>query len=176
MGLISFLSCVARIVVAVLLVILTPTMSIGAGAGGWVIEAVVRILGRVGFDHSRRSVDSGLIGVLSLLGCCGPRRGGRERRHYKATEVRHSPMARDSFAACDSSPYVPLNASFAQKDKGSSPSHHFHLPRILESHSSLFGHGSLNHHNPILIHTFTRLDGRNWSRTFFASKIFEAMN
>ncbi|KAG1868176.1 hypothetical protein C8R48DRAFT_771875 [Suillus tomentosus] len=147
MGLISFLFCVARIVVAVLLVILTPTISIGAGAGGWVaygilivlclvyltlflilvikvIEAVVRILGRVGFDHSRRPVDSGLIGVLSLLGCCGPRRGGRERRHYKATEVRHSPVARDSFAARDSSPYVPPNASFAQKDKGSSSSHH----------------------------------------------------
>ncbi|KAG1798126.1 uncharacterized protein HD556DRAFT_1440461 [Suillus plorans] len=108
MGLISFLSCVARFVVAVLLVILTPTISIGAGAGGWVaygilivlclvyltlflilvikvIEAVVRILGWVGFDHSRRPVDSGLIGVLSLFGCCGPRRGGRERRHYKAT-------------------------------------------------------------------------------------------
>ncbi|KAG2110315.1 uncharacterized protein F5147DRAFT_797073 [Suillus discolor] len=33
-------------------------------------------------------------------------------------------MARDSFAACDSSPYVPPNASFAQKDKGSSSSHH----------------------------------------------------
>ncbi|KAG1819328.1 hypothetical protein EV424DRAFT_947701 [Suillus variegatus] len=145
MGLISFLFCVARIVVAVLLVNLTPTISIGAG--GWVaygilivlclvyltlflilvikvIEAVVRILGRVGFDHSRRPVDSGLIGVLSLLGCCGPRRGGRERRHCKATEVRHSPVARDSFAACDSSPYVPPNASFTQKDKGSSSSYH----------------------------------------------------
>ncbi|KAG2055023.1 hypothetical protein BDR06DRAFT_1046712 [Suillus hirtellus] len=32
-----------------------------------------------------------------------------------------------------------------------------HLPRILESHLSLFRHGSLNHHNPIPIHTFTRL-------------------
>ncbi|KAG1791902.1 uncharacterized protein HD556DRAFT_629766 [Suillus plorans] len=145
MGLISFLFCVARIVVAVLLVILTPTISIGAG--GWVaygilivfclvyltlflilvikvIEAVVRILSRVGFDHSRRPVDSVFIGVLSLLGCCRPRRGGRERRHYKATEVRHSPVARDSFAARDSSPYVPPNASFAQKDTGSSSSHH----------------------------------------------------
>ncbi|KAG1796459.1 hypothetical protein EV424DRAFT_1547104 [Suillus variegatus] len=119
MDLISFLFCVARIVVAVLQVILTPTAQAQA-----VIEAVVRILGRVGFDHSRRPVDSGLIGVLSLLGCCGPRRGGRERRHCKATEVRHSPVARDSFAARDSSPYVPPNASFAQKDKGSSSSYH----------------------------------------------------
>ncbi|KAG1828510.1 hypothetical protein EV424DRAFT_1536527 [Suillus variegatus] len=119
MDLISFLFCVARIVVAVLQVILTPTAQAQA-----VIEAVVRILGRVGFDHSRRPVDSGLIGVLSLLRCCGPRRGGCERRHYKATEVRHSPVARDSFAARDSSPYVPPNASFTQKDKGSSSSYH----------------------------------------------------
>ncbi|KAG1752452.1 uncharacterized protein EDB91DRAFT_517091 [Suillus paluster] len=147
MGLISFLFCVARIVVAVLLVILTPTISIGAGPGGWVaygilivlclvylalflilvikfIEAVVRILGGVGFDRSRRPVDSGLVGVLSLLGCCGPRRSSRERRHYKATEVRHSPVARDSFTAQDSSSYAPPNASFAQKVKGSGSSHH----------------------------------------------------
>ncbi|KAG1905057.1 uncharacterized protein F5891DRAFT_722584 [Suillus fuscotomentosus] len=37
-----------------------------------VIETVVHILGRVGFDHSRWPVESGLISVLSLLGCCGP--------------------------------------------------------------------------------------------------------
>lgn len=147
MGLISFLFCVARIVVAVLLVILTPAISIGSGAGGWVAygilsvlclvylalflilvikatEAFVRIVCRVGFDRSRRPVDSGLVGVLSLIGCCGPRRGGRERRHYKATEVRHSPLARDSFTARDSASYAPPNASFAQKTKGSGSSHH----------------------------------------------------
>jgi hypothetical protein len=82
----------------------------------------VRIAGQVGFDRSRRPVDGGLIGVLSLVGCCGPR-GGRERRRYKATEVRHSSVVRDSFNAPDSS-YAPPNASFAQKVKGSGSSHH----------------------------------------------------
>ncbi|OAX43236.1 hypothetical protein K503DRAFT_681582 [Rhizopogon vinicolor AM-OR11-026] len=146
MGLISFLFCVARIVVAVLLVILTPTISIDTGAAGWVaygilivlclvylafflilvikvIEAVVRIVGQVGFDHSKRPVDGGLIGVLSLVGCCG-QRSSRERRRYKATGVRHSAVVRDSFNAPDSSSYAPPNASFAQKVKGSSSSHH----------------------------------------------------
>ena len=85
----------------------------------------MRIVGQVGFDRSRRPVDGGLIGVLSLVGCCGPR-SSRERRRYKATEVRHSPVARDSFNAPDSSSYAPPNASFAQKGKGSGSgsSHH----------------------------------------------------
>ncbi|KAG1906229.1 uncharacterized protein F5891DRAFT_556469 [Suillus fuscotomentosus] len=90
------LCVITSLVVAVPLVILTPTISIGAG--GWVaygilsilclvylmlflilvikvIKTVVRILGRVGFDHSRWPVESGLISVLSLLGCCGPQGG-----------------------------------------------------------------------------------------------------
>lgn len=58
--------------------------------------------------------------MLSLSGCCGPR-GGHERRRYKATEVRHSPVSRD---APDSPSYAPPNASFAQNGKGSSSSHH----------------------------------------------------
>ncbi|KIJ69865.1 hypothetical protein HYDPIDRAFT_77695 [Hydnomerulius pinastri MD-312] len=148
MGLISFLFCVARIVIAVLLVILTPTISIGPGAGGWVAygilivlclvylafflillvklaESLVRIFGRVGFDRSRRPVDSGLVGALAFLGCCGSRsKGGRERRRYRATEVRHSPVGRDSYTARDSSSYAPPNASFAQNAKSSSASHH----------------------------------------------------
>ncbi|KAH7887448.1 hypothetical protein F5I97DRAFT_1860502 [Phlebopus sp. FC_14] len=149
MGLISFLFCVARIVVAVLLVILTPTISIGTGAGGWVAygilivlclvylafflillvkvtEGLVRIFGRVGFDRSRRAVDSGLLGALAILGCCGARnKSSRERRRYRATEVRHSPIARDSFTARDSSSYAPPNASFAQnRTKSSAASNH----------------------------------------------------
>ncbi|KAF9238821.1 hypothetical protein BU15DRAFT_88257 [Melanogaster broomeanus] len=84
MGLISFLFCI----------------SIGSAASGWVaygilivlcivklVEALVRIFGRVGFDRSQRPVDSGLIGALAFLGCCGARsRSGRERRRYRATE------------------------------------------------------------------------------------------
>ncbi|OBZ70432.1 hypothetical protein A0H81_09679 [Grifola frondosa] len=47
MGLISFLFCVARIVIAVLLVILTPVVSIGSGAAQWVAYAILFILGLV---------------------------------------------------------------------------------------------------------------------------------
>ncbi|KIK81846.1 hypothetical protein PAXRUDRAFT_155133 [Paxillus rubicundulus Ve08.2h10] len=151
MGLISFLFCVARIVIAVLLVILTPTISIGSAAGGWVaygilivlclvylafflilavkvVEALVRIFGCVGFDRSRRPVDSGLVGALAFLGCCGARsqRGG-ERRRYRATEV-HSPAPRDSYPARDSALYVPPNASFAQQAKVSDVSNHSGQP------------------------------------------------
>ncbi|EPQ58976.1 hypothetical protein GLOTRDRAFT_135976 [Gloeophyllum trabeum ATCC 11539] len=121
MGLISFLFCVARIVIAVLLVILTPTVSIGEPAGAWVsyailfilgliylayllmlivklIEAAVRIFGGVGFDRSRHVVDSGLFGACGLLGCCGSRRGGhrsRRRTHYRAAEI---PQQQPEFA------------------------------------------------------------------------------
>ena len=50
------------------------------------IEAIVRILGGVGFDRSRRSHDAGLVGVLGLLGCCGlqPRSKKRGRKSKKA--------------------------------------------------------------------------------------------
>ncbi|KAH9071688.1 hypothetical protein EDB83DRAFT_268205 [Lactarius deliciosus] len=102
MGLVSFLFCVTRIMVAVLLVILTPAVSIGIEAGQWVayvilftlsfvylafvlllickiIEALTRIFGSIGFDHSRHTVDTGLIGVCGLLGCCGSRKGRTPR-------------------------------------------------------------------------------------------------
>jgi len=141
MSLMSFLFCVARIVIAVLLVVLTPTISIGSAAGGWVAygilivlclvyvafflillvkftEALVRIFGRVGFDRSRRPVDSGLIGALTILGCCGTRKGGHERRPYKISEVRESYTIRDSGS------FIPPVASFAQPVKGSAASHH----------------------------------------------------
>ncbi|KAF7302291.1 TRP domain-containing protein [Mycena indigotica] len=116
MGLISFLFCVARIVVAVLLVILTPAISIGDGAAAWVaygvlvilalvylalalmlviklVEAAIRIVGQVGFDKSTHVVDSGLLGACGLLGCCGsrkrrvPKHRTRQRRTYAAAQV-----------------------------------------------------------------------------------------
>ncbi|TRM67820.1 hypothetical protein BD626DRAFT_545135 [Schizophyllum amplum] len=110
MGLINFLMCVARVVIAVLLVILTPTIDIGAGPGGWVaygilvilalvylaftlmlvmklVEAMVRIVGQVGFDRSTHTVDTGLLGACGLLGCCGSRRQRRRRRHTKKSST-----------------------------------------------------------------------------------------
>lgn len=152
MGLLSFLFCVARIVTAVLLVILTPTISIGDAAGGWVaygilvvlllvylaftlillvkvIEAFVRMFGCVGFDRSSHAMDSGLVGVLGLLGCCGGgSRRGRERGRYRATELPHTPPNRGSISVRDSSSYVPPNASFVQGAKGSAASHSSAVP------------------------------------------------
>ncbi|KAF8897887.1 hypothetical protein BD779DRAFT_1608372 [Infundibulicybe gibba] len=133
MGLISFLFCVARIVIAVLLVILTPAISIGSGAGGWVaygiliilalvylalalmlvvklFEALVRIMGGIGFDRSRHVVDSGLLGACGLLGCCGPRNRHRRRRDrnphhkYKPAATPPQPAHRDSDGSTHSGP------------------------------------------------------------------------
>ncbi|ETW84113.1 hypothetical protein HETIRDRAFT_34584 [Heterobasidion irregulare TC 32-1] len=107
MGLISFLFCVARIVIAVLLV------SIGNEAGQWVayviltilalvylafvlmllcklIEALVRIFGGVGFDRSRHAVDAGLLGACSLAGCCGSRKHRTHRHRYKSSDLPQS--------------------------------------------------------------------------------------
>ncbi|KAI0751064.1 hypothetical protein C8Q80DRAFT_1155260 [Daedaleopsis nitida] len=116
MGLISFLFCVGRIVIAVLLVILTPIVSIGAGAAQWVayailfilgmiylafllmlvvkiIEAALRIVGGIGFNRSRHVVDSGLLGTMGLMGCCGPRHPTRARGVYRSAERQPSTLA-----------------------------------------------------------------------------------
>ncbi|KAF5371263.1 hypothetical protein D9758_004142 [Tetrapyrgos nigripes] len=96
MGLISFLFCVSRIIIAVLLVILTPAISIGRGAAGWVaygvlvvlclgyvglvgmfivkvLEGLLRIGAGVGFDHN--SAIGGVPGSGGKTG--GGGRGGR---------------------------------------------------------------------------------------------------
>ncbi|KAJ4472888.1 hypothetical protein C8J55DRAFT_477961 [Lentinula edodes] len=111
MGLISFLFCVARIVIAVLLVILAPAISVGVGPDAWVaygillilaliyaslalmlavkiVEAIVRIVGGVSFDRSRHVVDSGLFGACGLLGCCGGSRKSsrRDKRSGKSSD------------------------------------------------------------------------------------------
>ncbi|KAF7789345.1 hypothetical protein EIP86_000289 [Pleurotus ostreatoroseus] len=106
MGLISFLFCV----------------SVGSGAAQWVayavlfilgliylafslmllvklVEAVVRICGGVGFHRSRHVVDSGLLGVLGLLGCCGsrrPRPASRSRYHSDVSQPATLPLGRPS--------------------------------------------------------------------------------
>ncbi|KAJ7181605.1 hypothetical protein C8R43DRAFT_969628 [Mycena crocata] len=141
MGLISFLFCVARIVVAVLLVILTPAISIGDGSGAWVaygilvilalvylalvlmlliklVEAVVRIVGRVGFDRSNHTVDSGLLGACGLLGCCGSRkrRSPRSRQRARSRGYAAPSAARTSDA---SSTYAPPPALGTDSKKGS---------------------------------------------------------
>ncbi|KAF9534607.1 hypothetical protein CPB83DRAFT_901584 [Crepidotus variabilis] len=111
MGLISFLFCVARIVIAVLVVILTQAISIGAGPGGWIaygiliilalvylalllmllvkiVEGFIRLFGGAGFDKSKRSIDSGFLGALGLLGCCGHRRRRSRRSTGRRSGIR----------------------------------------------------------------------------------------
>ena len=90
-------------------------ISIGVGPGAWVaygilvilalvyvaftlmlviklVEATVRIVGRIGFDSSNRVIDSGLLGTCGQLACCGSsrkRQRGHRRRHATA-ELPHS--------------------------------------------------------------------------------------
>ncbi|GJE84872.1 hypothetical protein PsYK624_009480 [Phanerochaete sordida] len=127
MGLISFLFCVARIVIAVLLVILTPIVSVGSGAAQWVayailfilgliylafvlmlivklIEGVVRIFGGVGFHESRHVVDSGLLGALGLVGCCSSGRRNRRSRYRLEPQPTTLPLKRPSPAFKDVTP------------------------------------------------------------------------
>lgn len=51
-----------------------------------IIEGLVRLIGRVPFDKSTHSIDSGLIGAMSLAGCCGAKR----RSHHKHKRPRSS--------------------------------------------------------------------------------------
>ncbi len=51
-----------------------------------IAEGFVRLIGRVPFDKSTHSIDSGLIGALSLAGCCGAKR----RSHRKDRNPRSS--------------------------------------------------------------------------------------
>ena len=52
-----------------------------------IIEGVTRIIGGVGFDRSRHTVDSGLIGVCGLVGCCGARRRPSPRHRAKHSDL-----------------------------------------------------------------------------------------
>lgn len=126
---------------------MTAQISIGSAAGGWVAygilvvlllvyvvftiilfvkfaEAFVRILGRVGFDRTRRPMDSGLIGVLGLLGCFGGgNRGKREHRQIRPTEVQSSLARGGSITPRDSSSFTPPNV-FVQHARSSVASQH----------------------------------------------------
>ncbi|EJU06547.1 hypothetical protein DACRYDRAFT_113225 [Dacryopinax primogenitus] len=91
MGILSFAFVVGRIATAVLLVILSPTVSVGTAAGGWIavavliiqgliyvqfllmllikiIEGLVRLVTGVSFDKSSNDFDSGLVGAIGV-GC-----------------------------------------------------------------------------------------------------------
>jgi hypothetical protein len=93
------------------------------------IEALVRILGGIGFDRSKHVVDSGLLGVLGMLGCCRGRKKRRNTRHrYRATEVPRDAASEVSF-------YLPPAIDFAQKS--STPSHHSQPASVLRPEHAL---------------------------------------
>lgn len=123
-------------------------ISIGSGAGGWVaygilfvlalvylafvlmlvvklMEGLVRIFGHVGFDKSKSSADSGLLGAI---GMCGGRksRSQRSRRRYRATAV-----PRD--AVSEVSSYLPP----AGMQKEATPSHHSQPASVLRPEQAL---------------------------------------
>ncbi|EJD53678.1 hypothetical protein AURDEDRAFT_148582 [Auricularia subglabra TFB-10046 SS5] len=111
MGITSFLCCAARIISAVLLVILAPIVSVGSAAGGWVayailviqgsvyavftlmllmkvIEGLVRLLTGVPFEHtggSRHRARSGLFGALAA-GCAASRASSRTPKNDRGTK------------------------------------------------------------------------------------------
>ncbi|KIJ56499.1 hypothetical protein M422DRAFT_238126 [Sphaerobolus stellatus SS14] len=119
MGTVSFFLCVARIITAVLLVILSPVVSVGDAAGGWityaifviqglvyvsfflmliskVFEGLVRLIWHVSFDRSKHTVDTGLIGAIGLVA----RR--KHERTRKSGGGRASRSSRPSRADSDS--------------------------------------------------------------------------
>lgn len=67
-----------------------------------IVEGVIRIIGGVGFHRSRHVVDSGLLGTLGLLGCCGSRR--THQRQHVPKQPSTIPLTKPSPPYRDSTP------------------------------------------------------------------------
>ncbi|BGP21815.1 membrane protein [Rhodotorula toruloides] len=103
MGPLAFLFSLARIIIAVLLVVLSPTVNVSPSAASWLtyvvflceglvlllliwviafkfLELVMRILGGVPFDESRSSRAGGFFGVMRKLERRSGGGGGKKRR------------------------------------------------------------------------------------------------
>ncbi|GAA5879304.1 hypothetical protein JCM3774_006428 [Rhodotorula dairenensis] len=104
MGPLAFLLSLARIVIAVLLVVLSPTVDVSASAGSWLtyvilliaglvlllfvvvagcklLELCIRVIGGVPFDESRSPRSGGLSGAIRKLNGRGSGRSSRRRHH-----------------------------------------------------------------------------------------------
>jgi hypothetical protein len=106
MGPLAFLLSLARIIIAVLLVVLSPTVDVSASAGSWLtyvillcaglvlllfvfvvacklLELCIRIVGGVPFDESRSPRSGGLFGAIRKLNGHGSGRSNKHRRQNR---------------------------------------------------------------------------------------------
>ena len=93
-----------------------------------VVEGFVRLFGRVPFNKSTHSMDSGVLGALSQAGCCGERKskGDRRRRREKSsTSGRQSPHS------------ILPSPMAGTGDKHPSPVHHSNPPSFLRPEQAL---------------------------------------
>lgn len=106
MGPLAFVLSVTRIITAVLLIVLSPTVAVGTTAAGWItyvililqaivytlllfvllvkiVELVLRVAAHIPFDETRSSRSGGLRGALRRW----DRGGGRSSRHTRAASI-----------------------------------------------------------------------------------------
>ena len=71
-----------------------------------VVEALIRIIARIPFDRSKHTFDSGLFGVLGVLGCCGPRKHKSRSRRPRVADhrVASTPSSQQIITAKSSTP------------------------------------------------------------------------
>lgn len=116
MGPLAFFLSLARIIIAVLLVVLSPTVNVSTSAGSWLayviflcaglvllllllvavcklVELCVRLIGRVPFDESRSPRSGGLFGALRKIN------GKGSRRHPSSKTAQRNRAARQSEAS-----------------------------------------------------------------------------
>lgn len=88
------------------------------------VEAAVRICGGIGFHRSRHVVDSGLLGVLGLLGCCGsrrPRSSSRSRYRADVPQPATLPLSRPSLPYKDVTPTASAPPSVLRPEHAMQP-------------------------------------------------------
>jgi hypothetical protein len=88
-----------------------------------IIEAFIRVVGGTGFDRSRSTTDSGLIGACAMAGCCGSRRRRMQRKH----------RAKQS----DVPPTLPISHSIPRFPKDAGSTHSGGPPSVLRPEHAL---------------------------------------
>ncbi|KAG9317716.1 hypothetical protein JVU11DRAFT_1930 [Chiua virens] len=130
MSLISFLFCVARIVIAVLLVVLTPTISIGSAASGWVAYGILIVLCLVYLAFSLILLVKITEALVRILGRWShwytrPPWVLWDSQEWTRTQTLHKRSdVRESYTVRDSGSFIPPNTPFTQPVEGSGASHH----------------------------------------------------